>query len=249
MLDWRMTSVVEEDGGQQFIDWKSGDVQREEKLVATALVGKQPMSFAALVLSSSPFAISSQFTFSSSPTSVSCCQIDNFPLHLKTHDRHLFEPPSTSSGRFWPTGLPSFAAALHPRLTSVNLFKHSSTLTADCGDIKTFCCVGSMAHRIDGIELAAFDVHGHETYISQVSWFSPRKPFCSWKFLKLRFLPFPRLLPPRKKTIRSLALLADPIIKLFANFVNFTKFTGPFLGLPGQVGSGRNGQSEKFIGH
>ena len=45
-----MTTVVEEDGGQQFIDWKSGDVQREEKLVATALVGKQPMSFTALVL-------------------------------------------------------------------------------------------------------------------------------------------------------------------------------------------------------
>ena len=127
-----------------------------------------------------------------------------------------------------------------------SILEYSATIR-NCGYFGPFCCVGiAHWHRIDGIERAA--VVNMKFSIFRVS--DQKITFRASKFLELwLFFTVSSVLPPRKRTIRCAERWPPPIIKLFANFVNFTKFTGPFLGLAGQAGSGRNGQSEKFIGH
>ena len=145
-----------------------------------------------------------------------------------------------------PDQLAFVATALALRAIVPSILEYSAT-TRNCGYFGPFCCVGiAHWHRIDGIERAA--VVNMKLSIFRVS--DQKISFCASKFLELwLFFTVSSVLPPRKRTIRCAERWPPPIIKLFANFVNFTKFTGPFLGLAGQAGSGRNGQSEKFIGH
>ena len=145
-----------------------------------------------------------------------------------------------------PDQLAFVATALALRAILPSILEYSTT-TRNCGYFGPFCCVGiAHWHRIDGIERAA--VVNMKLSIFRVSdqksVFAPQNS-SSFDF----FFTVSSVLPPRKGTIRCAERWPPPIIKLFANFVNFTKFTGPFLGLAGQAGSGRNGQSEKFIGH